>query len=144
MISQALSISAWNAVLLCPSIVAALSVWRHGPARSSAARRNTPARASNRQLAHSRWARLAAWMAAETARWSAWWATPSCWLRLWGATTLPVLPVATHFPLTIAWISVTVLPSRLSSALSAARSAEPGAEGGAGPLGAGGGVGGTE
>ena len=37
--SQAASISAWCAVFDWPSIVAALSVWRHGPARSSAARR---------------------------------------------------------------------------------------------------------
>ena len=38
--SQAASISAWCAVFDWPSIVAAFSVSRHGPASSSAARRN--------------------------------------------------------------------------------------------------------
>ena len=47
--SQAASISAWCAVFDWPSIVAALSVARHGPASSSAARRNTAARSSHGQ-----------------------------------------------------------------------------------------------
>jgi hypothetical protein len=46
MSSQALSISAWKAVLLCPSIVAALRVSRQGPASRSAARSSTAARSS--------------------------------------------------------------------------------------------------
>ena len=46
MSSQALSISAWKTVLLCPSIVAAFSVSRHGPASRSAARSSTAARSS--------------------------------------------------------------------------------------------------
>ncbi len=45
--SQAASISAWNAVLLWPSIVAALMRWRHGPARRSAALRMIAARSSS-------------------------------------------------------------------------------------------------
>ena len=45
--SHAASISAWCAVFDWPSIVAALSVERHGPASSSAARRNTAARSSH-------------------------------------------------------------------------------------------------
>src|SRR6266851_3189238 len=44
--SHAASISAWCAVFDWPSIVAALSVCRHGPASSSAARRKTAARSS--------------------------------------------------------------------------------------------------
>ena len=47
--SQAASISAWCAVFDWPSIVAALSVSRHGPASSSAARRKTAARSSHGQ-----------------------------------------------------------------------------------------------
>src|SRR5262245_61270529 len=43
-ISQAESISAWCAVLDCPSIVAAFSVCRRGPASRSAARRKIAAR----------------------------------------------------------------------------------------------------
>ena len=46
MSSQAASISAWCAVFDWPSIVAAFSVCRHGPASSSAARRKTAARSS--------------------------------------------------------------------------------------------------
>src|ERR1700757_4217703 len=45
--SQAESISAWCAVFDWPSIVAAFSVGRHGPARSSAARRKIAARSSH-------------------------------------------------------------------------------------------------
>src|SRR3982751_5218353 len=47
MSSHAESISAWYAVLLCPSIVAAFRVYRQGPLSSSAALRNTAARSSN-------------------------------------------------------------------------------------------------
>jgi hypothetical protein len=46
MSSQAESISAWNAVFDCPSIVAALRVSRHGPASRSAALRKIAARSS--------------------------------------------------------------------------------------------------
>jgi hypothetical protein len=52
--SHAESISAWCAVFDWPSIVAALSRARHGPASSSAARRNTAARASQRIASQSR------------------------------------------------------------------------------------------
>src|SRR4051794_9630214 len=45
--SHAASISAWWAVFDWFSIVAATSVERHGPARSSAARRKTAARSSH-------------------------------------------------------------------------------------------------
>ena len=46
MSSQAASISAWNTFLLCPSMVAAFSVSRYGPANRSAAFRKIAARAS--------------------------------------------------------------------------------------------------
>ena len=54
MVSQAASISAWKAVLLWPSMVAAFSVDRHEVESSSAALRNTAARSSQGQDAHSR------------------------------------------------------------------------------------------
>ena len=59
-ISDAASISAWNAVFDCPSIVAAFSVGRHDVASSSAARSSTAARSSHGQLPHSRRASAAA------------------------------------------------------------------------------------
>ena len=52
-VSQAASISAWCAVFDWLSIVAALSVERHGPASSSAARRNTATRSYHGVAAHS-------------------------------------------------------------------------------------------
>ena len=67
--SQAASISAWCAVFDCPSIVAALSVSRQGPASSSAARRKTAARSSQGQRDQScHAARVAASIAASTCR----------------------------------------------------------------------------
>jgi hypothetical protein len=51
--SQAESISAWNAVFDCPSIVAAFNVARHVVVSSSAARRNTAARSASGQRLHS-------------------------------------------------------------------------------------------
>ena len=61
--SQAESISAWYAVLLCPSIVAAFTCARHGPARSSAARTKIAARSSKRIAAQAGAAFSAAVMA---------------------------------------------------------------------------------
>jgi hypothetical protein len=61
--SEAASISAWCAVFDWPCMVAATMRARHGPASSSAARRNTAARCSHRMAAHSRLAALAARMA---------------------------------------------------------------------------------
>src|SRR5438132_149663 len=51
--SQAASISAWCAVFDWPSIVAALSVDRHGPDSSSAARRKTATRSCHGVRDHS-------------------------------------------------------------------------------------------
>jgi hypothetical protein len=64
--SQAASISAWCAVLDWPSIVAALTVSRQGPARSSAARRKTDARSSHGRRCQSFQASPAASMACST------------------------------------------------------------------------------
>ena len=64
--SQAASISAWWAVFDWPSIVAALSVSRQGPARSSAARRITVARSSHGQRDQSAHAFAAASIASCT------------------------------------------------------------------------------
>src|SRR6478736_4457441 len=58
--SDAASISAWNAVFDCPSIVAATTVDRQVVVSSSAARRNTAARSSKDQLDHSALALTAA------------------------------------------------------------------------------------
>ena len=58
--SQAASISAWIAVFDWPSMVAALSVSRHGPASSSAARRKIAARSSKGSARHIGAASLAA------------------------------------------------------------------------------------
>ena len=70
--SQAESISACCAVLDCPSIVAALSRARHGPASRSAALRKTAARSSKDSERHASPAASEAW----TAR-SASWLVPS-------------------------------------------------------------------
>jgi hypothetical protein len=71
--SQAESISACCAVLPWPSMVAALSTWRHGPASSSAALRNTAARSWNGSRDHSRRASRAAVTAWLTSSGPAWW-----------------------------------------------------------------------
>ena len=64
--SQAESISAWKTVFDCPSMVEALSVSRQLVVSRSAALRNTAARSSQAQLAHSARASRAAAMAAVT------------------------------------------------------------------------------
>ena len=64
--SQAASISAWWAVFDWPSIVAAFSVSRHGPASSSAARRKTAARSSHGTRCQSSHASADALIAAST------------------------------------------------------------------------------
>jgi hypothetical protein len=64
--SHAESISAWWAVFDCPSMVAAFSVERQGPERSSAARRSTAARSSHGVRDHSGHASPAASIARST------------------------------------------------------------------------------
>ena len=71
--SHAASISAWCAVFDWPSIVAAFSVERHGPASSSAARRKTAARSSHGVRDQSASASAAASIARSTSA-----APPAC------------------------------------------------------------------
>ena len=77
--SEAASISAWNTVFDCPSIVAAFSVARHVVVRSSAARRNTAARSSSDAAAHSPRAFAAAAIACSTCFGSARCQSASTW-----------------------------------------------------------------
>ena len=69
MSSHGVSISAWYAVLDCPSIVAAASVSRQGPESRSAARRNTAARSSNGSSRQAGAAACEASIAAATSAW---------------------------------------------------------------------------
>ena len=87
MSSQAESISAWYAVLLWPSMVAALSVWRSGPASSSAARKKTRARSSSDSAAQPGAAAFAAAIAASAAFAPPWYDRPSTRPCAWGART---------------------------------------------------------
>jgi hypothetical protein len=77
--SQAASISACWTVLPWPSIVAALSVSRHGPASRSAARRKIAARSSKSIAAQAGAARVAAAIAASASAVVLWCARPSTW-----------------------------------------------------------------
>ena len=77
MSSQALSISAWNAVFDWPSIVAALSRCRQGPASRSAALSRIAARSSNDIAAQPGAASCAALTAARASAWVAFFITPS-------------------------------------------------------------------
>ena len=96
--SQAASISAWCTVFDWPSIVAALSVSRHGPASSSAARRKTPARSSHGQRDHSFAAAAAASIACATCSAPPWWTSARTWAVSCGITAGFVSPVVTSLP----------------------------------------------
>ena len=98
MSSQAASISAWCAVFDWPSIVAAFSVCRHGPARSSAARRKTAARSSHGVRDQSSQASAAAAIARSTSAAPPFWTSARTWLRLCGMTASNVSPVSTSSP----------------------------------------------
>ena len=76
--SQAASISAWNAVFDCPSMVAALSVSRQGPASRSAAFRKIAARSSNDMARHAGAAFFAAATAAAASLRVAFFTCPAC------------------------------------------------------------------
>ena len=93
MSSHAASISAWCAVFDWPSIVAAFSVCRHGPASSSAARRKTAARSSHGVRDQSSQASAAAAIARSTSAAPPLWTSARTWLRLWGMTASNVSPV---------------------------------------------------
>ena len=97
--SQAASISAWNAVLDWPSMVAALRRWRHGPASRSAALRMIAARSSNDIARQPGAASAAALIAASVSRCVApftmpstcWW---SCGWTTWISAAAAVAPAA--------------------------------------------------
>jgi hypothetical protein len=113
--------------LLWPSIVAALMRMRHGPARSSAARRNTAARASQRIVSHSRRASVAAAIA-----WTTWppsqaWNRATTWRCACGMTTSTSRPVVTRWPPITAGTSGHSPASCSSDLVSRARSGLPGA-----------------
>ena len=136
--SQAASISAWCAVFDCPSIVAASSVSRHGPASSSAARRNTEARSSQGQRDQSFHALPAASIASRTCSAPPWWTSASTCSRSCGITAGFVVPVKTSLPPITSGTS-SRSPAILSSrACSEARSGLPGAKPRTGSLWAGG------
>ena len=90
--SQAESISAWWAVFDWPSIVAALIVDRQVVDSSSAALRNTAARSSHGQLAHSRCAAVAAAIALSTSSGVARCQSASTWPWACGITTVSSRP----------------------------------------------------
>src|SRR5215218_5903015 len=87
MSSQAESISAWIAVFDCPSMVAPLSVERHGPASRSAALSRIAARSSKENARHAGAAAVAASTAARASSCVAPRIVPSTWCRLCGWTT---------------------------------------------------------
>ncbi len=127
MASQALSISAWNAVLDWPSTVAPFSTCRQGPASSSAALRKTAARSCHAMAPHSRRASRAAEAASATSPGPAWWKRASTWPCRWGMRTSATLPVRISLPPTTTGISTSVAAMRARLALSAALSGDPGA-----------------
>ena len=127
MSSQAESISAWCAVFDCPSIVAAFSVCRHGPARSSDARSSTAARSSHGVRDQSCHASPAAAIARSTS-----FSPPLCTEartceRSCGSTASKVSPVRTSSPPITRGISSCCDSSSVSRTRSSSRSAEPGA-----------------
>ena len=125
--SQAESISAWNTVFDCPSMVEALSVSRQLVVSRSAALRNTAARSSQAQLAHSTRASRAAAIAAVTSSGRAWWKSARTWPWSWGITERPRSPVRTHLPPMTSGISTRSPAIAASRALIEARSGDPGA-----------------
>ena len=124
--SHAASISAWCAVFDWPSIVAAFSTCRHGPASSSAARRKTAARSSHGVRDQVFHASAAASIARSTSV-----APPACtsartWLRRCGMTASNVFPVRTSSPPITIGSSSRSASIRRSCACSSPRSGEPG------------------
>ncbi len=128
MSSQALSISACWAVLLWPSMVAALIRWRHGPASRSAAFKMTAQRASRGIRRQSG----AASPAAATAALASWavalrMVPSTCWWSCGCTTGISAPPPARTSPPMWGDRSLWVASSRSSSASRASRSPVPGA-----------------
>ena len=126
MVSAAESISACTTDFDCPSMVAALSVARHGPASRSAARRKTAARSLQGRAAQERRASRAASAAAVTSAGPAWWKRASTWRCRCGITISATRPVRTSRPPTTHGISMVSAARAASRSFSAARSVDPG------------------
>ena len=125
--SQAASISAWIAVFDWPSMVAALSVSRQGPASSSAARRKIAARSSNGSARHIGAASLAALIAARASSWVACAVTPStCACRCGCTTSIGSPPAIRCSPPMVIGRSMRSAASSASRRWSRSRSALPG------------------
>jgi hypothetical protein len=128
MSSHAESISACTTVLDWPSMVAAFSVWRHGPESSSAAFRNTAARSSNGSARHPGAAAFAASIAARASVCVAFFSTPRTCLCLCGWTTRTLRPPPMRCtPPMVIGRSMRSACSSTSLSSTAARSALPGA-----------------
>ena len=125
--SQAASISAWCAVLDCPSMVAAFNVSRHGPASSSAARRKTAARSSHGTRCQSSQASAEALIAASTSFGPPWWTSARTWSLSCGMTACLSFPVWTSLPPMTSGISMRSFFICSSRSCRLARSGEPGA-----------------
>ena len=127
MSSQAASISAWKIVFDWPSMVAAFKVSRQVVVSRSAALRNTAARSSHGQLAHSARASRAAAMAAVTSSGRALWKSASTWPWSCGITAWPRSPVRTSLPPMTSGISMRSPAIDARRAFTEARSGDPGA-----------------
>src|SRR5579884_1798882 len=125
--SAAASISAWCAVLDWPSIVAASTVSRQGPASSSAARRKTAARSSHGHRDHSCHAAAAASTACATCSAEPWCTSASTCSLSCGITAGFVVPVWTRRPPITSGTSMRVACISASRARRLARSGLPGA-----------------
>ena len=125
--SHAASISAWWAVFDWPSIVAALSVSRHGPARSSAARRKIAARSSHGTRCQSSQASPDALTAASTSFGPAWCTSASTCPLSCGMTAAFTVPVRTSSPPMISGMSSRSFRICSSRSWRLARSGDPGA-----------------
>ena len=136
--SQAASISAWCAVFDWPSIVAALSVSRHGPASSSAARRNTDGALLPRPARPVLPGLRAGVDRGATSSAPPWWTSASTCSRSCGITAGRVLPVETSLPPITSGTSIRSPAICSSRAVSEARSGLPGAKSRTGSLWAGG------
>src|SRR6478736_4395115 len=126
--SHAASISAWNAVFDCPSIVAALRRWRHGPARRSAALRMIAHFSSKGIARQAGAASLAALMAASASFVVEFFSVPSTWAWSCGWTTfISAPPPLRRLPPITARNDCCFFSSLASSATRVSRSALPGA-----------------
>jgi hypothetical protein len=126
--SHAASISAWNAVFDWPSMVAALSRCRHGPASRSAALSRIAHRSSNGIARQSGAASVAALTAASASLVVAFFKVPSTWAWSCGWTTfISAPPPLRRLPPTTARKVCCFFSIRASSATSSSRSGLPGA-----------------